>query len=270
VKIWSNTNTLEFYLKTEFTKNCDEAEILLVGSKPFSLEKFPNVRGIFRAGVGLDNIPHGEVKEKNIQVRLPSEKTQDYIYEETANFACFLIMKMLYRDVGDVKNWEKKSRPFEKHVVVLGLGKIGKKVFDKMEKICNLSWYDPYVVDFRPNKHSTLTSALTKADVVSLHMGLSPNTKGLLGAAELRKLKNGAAIVNTARGAIVDELSLYNELWRIAAAFDVFWEEPYRGILVNNPNFYMTPHVASTNSSFLKSAAEDFLAFVKELECVAE
>ena len=74
-------------------------------------------------------------------------------------------------------------------------------------------------------------------------------------------MKNGSAIINTSRGAIVNEEALYQELKenRLKAAFDVFWNEPYNGKLKEfypDP-FFMTPHVASTCSGFLNGCRED-------------
>jgi len=72
--------------------------------------------------------------------------------------------------------------------------------------------------------------------------------------------------VNTPRGAIVDEDALYRELssGRLRAAFDVFWEEPYTGRLLELPSdrFMVTPHIASTCREFLAATARDFVQFL--------
>ena len=93
--------------------------------------------------------------------------------------------------------------------------------------------------------------------------------KGAPNAEKLGWLKDGAALVNTARGAVVDEDALYRELAssRLRAAFDVFWKEPYRGRLLELPTdrFLVTPHVASTCREFVTGTAEDFRAFLRTL-----
>ena len=82
-------------------------------------------------------------------------------------------------------------------------------------------------------------------------------------------MKSGAVLINTARGAIVNEDAFYAELKnkRLIAAFDVFWEEPYRGKLLQfHPNFFfMTPHVASTCSDFLLGCRKDLDILIKEI-----
>jgi phosphoglycerate dehydrogenase-like enzyme len=82
-------------------------------------------------------------------------------------------------------------------------------------------------------------------------------------------MKDGAALVNTARGPVVDEDALFAELnsGRLRAAFDVYWKEPYRGILADLPadRFIRSPHIASTCKEFLQGTANDFLNFLDDL-----
>ena len=82
-------------------------------------------------------------------------------------------------------------------------------------------------------------------------------------------MKNDAILVNTARGAIVDEDALYKEIKsdRLKAAFDVFWEEPYRGKLMEfHPHrFFMTPHVASNCVEFSESCRKNLDELIAEL-----
>ena len=82
-------------------------------------------------------------------------------------------------------------------------------------------------------------------------------------------MKNNSILVNTARGSIVDEMALYNELknQRIKAAFDVFWKEPYNGMLkqFSSKNFYMTPHIASTCKEFIRSCRKDLDRLINQL-----
>ena len=132
MNIWSNTKTLDGYIDTINDK--ENADVILMGSKHISLDDFPNAKGIFRVGVGRDNVPFEKAKERNIKVGFPSESTTHFIYEETANFTCYLIMKMLYSSVGCVDRWEKNNRKlFSDYILlVIGMGNIGKLVQQKM------------------------------------------------------------------------------------------------------------------------------------------
>jgi D-3-phosphoglycerate dehydrogenase len=140
-------------------------------------------------------------------------------------------------------------------------------VVSKMQRLADVCTYDSATDP--PEK---LTELLPTVDCVSLHIPLTAETEGWVDARWLAQLSDGTALVNTARGKIVDETALLAEVnsGRLAAAFDVYWQEPYRGQLrTHHPEgFLMSPHVASTNAAFLKSLAEDFLQFIGECsEC---
>ena len=264
MKYWKNTATLD-HLVPELLDTVDaaEAEMAVIGSKPINLSEMPNLKAIFKCGVGVDNVPFDEAKKRDIQVILPSEQTKSYIFEETANFAVHLILRMLYKDLGSVENWVKNQREFlgQKKVLVLGLGNIGRQVANKLSPLVPVLTYDPL-----ENAENELEDLFRQADAITLHMPLLDNTRGFVNAEKLSWMKDGAALINTARGPIVEEQALYEEIkqGRIFAAFDVFWQEPYEGILrqFHPDRFVMTPHVASNCSNFLDGLALDFNNFL--------
>ncbi|MFM7555400.1 MAG: 2-hydroxyacid dehydrogenase, partial [Verrucomicrobiota bacterium] len=99
-------------------------------------------------------------------------------------------------------------------------------------------------------RFTSLDDLLARADFVSLHAALTPATRGLIGERELRRMKPGAYLVNTARGAVVDEAALVRALtegWIAGAALDAFVTEPLPADhpLVSAPNLLLTPHQAS-------------------------
>ncbi|GHC06804.1 NAD(P)-dependent oxidoreductase [Cerasicoccus arenae] len=266
MKIWKNTATLDSYTQvTADTVEPELAEIAVLGSRPFDHRAMPNLKGVFKCGVGLDNLPIEELKERNIALGLPSNETRRYIYEETANYAVYLILCLLYREVGDLAKWTKAPRVFlgNRTVLVVGAGNIGSSVSEKLKPMCRVLTYD--VAHHHPD---VLREALPQADVVTLHIPSIPETKGFVGTDFLAQMKDGAGLVNTARGAIVDEDALYGEIkqGRLCAAFDVFWEEPYKGKLAEfHPDlFWMSPHVASANETFLQGLAKDFEDFIQK------
>ena len=142
MKIWSNTKTLDGLVDDlEHTKNPEEAEIALIGGKPIDLNLFPNLKGIFKTGVGTDNIPYEIAAERGIEIRLPSDETKGYIYEETANFTCFSILRILYLNLGELENWTKHSRVAlsKKVLLIVGTGRVGGMVADKMKSFVDVS-----------------------------------------------------------------------------------------------------------------------------------
>ena len=125
---------------------------------------------------------------------------------------------------------------------------------------------DPYNDETLPDAPEDLERVLPTVDCVTLHVPLNDQTRGWVDAAWLARLPDGAALVNTARGAVVDEAALLSEIQsgRLVAAFDVYWQEPYHGPLrdFHPDRFLMSPHVASTCSTFLEKLADDFRQFL--------
>jgi len=257
--IWKNTATLDGYDNgLQFTVSKKDADIAILGGKSINLNEFTNLRGIFRAGISQDNVPEKEAKEKNIVVRYPSNKTVNIIFEETASFTCNLIFRMLFSNIGTIDPWKKVPRQqlSQKILLVIGIGKIGSRVANLMKPFMHVTTFD-----ISDNESSELKSLMLEADCVTIHIPNSKNNISFINAEKLSWMKNGAVLINTARGAIVDEDALYVELQsgRLLAAFDVYWQEPYEGKLKDlyPDRFLMTPHVASTCSSFLEGCRED-------------
>jgi phosphoglycerate dehydrogenase-like enzyme len=253
--IWRNTNILDPFLdKKEITTDKDKASIILLGAYPIDINEFPNVKFVFRLGVGTDNINF-----TNVPVGFPEQSTKDIIYEETSNFACYLIFKMLYNNKSNLDTWSSVPRNLlnTKTLLVVGTGNIGSRVCNKMSGFFdNIITYDEKT-DSKPPPYEI-------ADIITLHIPYSEKNKNYLNKDIFKKLKDDAIIINTARGGIVNEDDLYEALstTNIRAAFDAFWDEPYHGKLMEfYPNkFYATPHMASTCFEFIKSCYYDFVA----------
>ncbi len=267
MKIFKATKTLDQYLPSlGFTEDKFEADIMLVGGKKFDIDDFPNLKGIFKTGVGTDNLPFSEATEKGIEIALPSNSTQAVIFEETAAYTCHLILQGLFSGSGEWNSWTKKNRNSIKsqRLLVVGSGRIGQRVIEKMHGFMAVDSYD--------SAHDPIDSFKSKvesANCVSLHVPLTTETKNLFDAEKLGWLRDGALLVNTSRGPVINEEALYSELAseRIRTAIDVFWEEPYRGMLNDLPTdrFIRSPHIASTCREFLESTASDFLQFVDRI-----
>jgi glyoxylate reductase len=147
---------------------------------------------------------------------------------------------------------------------LVGLGRIGSEVVRRAEA------FGMRVVHHRRHDGLPLDELLRTADVVSLHVPLTPETHGLLSRERLALLRDGATLVNTARGAIVDEDALVEELasGRISAGLDVFADEPrVPERLLGLPNVVLAPHVASatveTRAAMTRVLVDNVLAFVR-------
>jgi len=268
MRIYKATATLDGYLPPlDYTADKAEAELMVVGGKAIDLAEFPKLRGIFKTGVGTDNLPFDAAAARGIEIALPSEATCDVIYEETAAFTCYLILTGRYAGAGDWEAWKKQDRRqlAGQRLLVIGAGRIGQRVIDKMRAFMRVDSFDS-----ARDPADALQAKIRAADCISLHVPLTDDTRNLFSAERLSWMPDGALLVNTARGPVIDEDALYAELsaGRLRAAIDVFWQEPYRGKLTELPadRFIRTPHIASTCKEFVQGTAEDFLAFMHQLQ----
>jgi phosphoglycerate dehydrogenase-like enzyme len=158
---------------------------------------------------------------------------------------------------------------------VIGLGRLGSHMarYGKALGMTVLAWSQNLTAEQAKAAGAELVSKddlLSRSDAVSIHLVLSERTRGLIGAADLARMKAGAILVNTSRGPIVDETALLKavEAGRIVAALDVFDREP---LPVNHPlrrapNTVMTPHlgygVRETWENFYPQMVENALAFL--------
>jgi len=267
VKIWKNTATLDGYDEgLLFTNVKQDADIALLGGKSIVLDEFTSLKGIFRVGISGDNVPKEEAESMGIKVCFPPQETIDIIYEETASFTCNLIFRMLYSEVGTLEPWMKHIRAqlADRVLLVIGMGNIGSRVAEKMRGFLTVKSYDVL-----QNTASELKDLIVSADCITLHMPKSQENIHFMDSEKLSWMKDGAVLINTARGAIVEEEALLKEIesLRLRAAFDVYWQEPYQGKLkkYHPDRFYMTPHVASTCNRFLEGCRKGLDILIEDI-----
>jgi phosphoglycerate dehydrogenase-like enzyme len=158
---------------------------------------------------------------------------------------------------------------------LIGLGRLGRRMARYgaalgMEVIAWSQNLTPAAALEAGASHVPLDELLGRADVVSLHLVLSPRSRGLIGAAQLARMKPGAILVNTSRGPLVDEAALIEALGagRITAALDVYDREPLRPDhpFRTMPNTVLTPHLGyvtrSAMQDFYQQSVENVLAFL--------
>jgi phosphoglycerate dehydrogenase-like enzyme len=144
---------------------------------------------------------------------------------------------------------------YRKTVGIVGASQVGRLVIRHLRHFdFEVLLYDPYVPplaarDMRVTK-VTLSELLARSDVVSLHAPLLPETRHMLGARELALMKDGATLINTARGALIDPVALESELCRgrLFAVLDTTEPEvlPPDSPLYHLPNVFLTPHIAGS------------------------
>jgi D-3-phosphoglycerate dehydrogenase len=222
------------------------------------------LRVIARSGVGLDNVDVGAAQERSIQVINSPEGPSVSVAELVFGLALSILRKIALGDGGMRQGkWLKKEsmggelrgrtlgivgfgligEAVAKRAVAFGMKVVGFDVLPERVKVMK-----KLSVEARP-----LPEVIAAADILTVHVPLNPKTKGLIGAAEIARMRQGALVINTARGGIVDETALYDGLTsgRLGGAgLDVFTDEPPHtnpllSKLVALPNVVSTPHIGA-------------------------
>jgi D-3-phosphoglycerate dehydrogenase len=229
--------------------------------------------------VGLDNVDVETAKAKGIEVVNTPGGSSIGVAELAIGLMLTAARHIARADATMKKGlWDKKKlggiELYGKTLGVIGLGRIGSKVAERAQAFqMKIVAYDPYLKDSRYSMVS-LDELLSTSDYVTIHIPATPETKNLLSKEQLTKMKEGAVLVNTARGGIVDEEALYEVLasGRLRyAAFDVYGAEPpFPNKLIELENFIATPHIgASTKEGQIRvgvQAAEKIIKILKEAE----
>jgi D-3-phosphoglycerate dehydrogenase / 2-oxoglutarate reductase len=231
----------------------------------------PKVKVVGRAGVGVDNIDLKAAKEKGVVVVNAPQSTTIAVAEHTLALLLSLARQVPFGDSGLRKGeWlKKKMEGFElngKTMGVIGMGRIGASVVARASAFgVKCLGYDPLLSNEEISKRgatpASLDDLLAKSDIVTVHVPLNAETRGLLNADRIAKMKKGAVIVCTARGNVIDETALLAALdsGKLAgAALDVFAVEPVvDSPLVKHPKVVCTPHVAAQTLEAQERAARD-------------
>lgn len=251
--------------REELLRRADGADFLIVASARVDdelLRASPRLRLVHHQGVGHDNVDLAACRSAGVPVAITPEGTTTGVAEHT-----ILLILALYKHLRDVDAavragrwpvWEFRSRSYElagKTLGLVGFGRVGRalarraRAFDAI-----VVYYDPFpappdVDEELGVRALRLDDLLRDADVISLHLPLAPDTRGIIGARELGLMRPHALLINTARGPLVDERALEDALaaGRIAGAgLDVFAQEPPPPDhpLFRLDNVVLTSHVA--------------------------
>lgn len=219
---------------------------------------------IARAGVGLDNVDVKAATEAGVMVvNAPTSNVvsaAELAIGHLLSLARFIPAANQSAKAGE---WKRSAftgtELFEKTIGIIGLGRIGTLVAQRLAAFdATIVAYDPYVTPTRAQQLgvqlASLDEVMERADFISIHIPRTPETIGLIGAAQFAKAKPGLRIVNCSRGGIIDEDALIDALSskRIAGAgLDVFVNEPPKGsALLALDNIILTPHLgASTDEA---------------------
>ena len=261
----------------DFLKDADAAVVGIESITEQILSKTPNLKIIAKYGVGLDSIDQESLKRRNIALGWTGGVNRRSVSELTLCFMLGLCRNVFGSEYSLKKSkWEKEGgwQLTGKTVGIIGCGNVGSDIIQLLAPLkCSLLVYD--IVDkskFCQEHNATQTSLknlITKSDVVSLHVPLTPLTNKMVSNDFLDQMQTTAYLVNTCRGNVVDQSALKSALkqGKIAgAAIDVFTEEPpLDKEFISLPNLTGTPHIGGNAREAVeamgRSAIDHLLSF---------
>jgi D-3-phosphoglycerate dehydrogenase len=223
------------------------------------IDRADRLRVIGRAGVGVDNVDVDAATRRGIVVANAPESNVVSAAEHTVGLLLALARNIpqAHAALTDGR-WERSKwggvEVADKVLGVLGFGRIGRQVARRAQALqMKVVAYDPFVAADRFRElgvdSASFDEVLERADFLTLHLPLTDDTRGAIGADAISRMKDGVRIVNAARGELVDIDALVAALesGKVAgAAVDVFPQEPYDGPLLHAPNVVVTPHLAAS------------------------
>jgi D-3-phosphoglycerate dehydrogenase len=236
------------------------------------------LRVIGRAGVGVDNVDLDAATKRGICVMNTPGANAVAVAEHTMGLM-LAMARLIPRADASLKQgkWDKKSLEGSelrgKTLGVFGLGRIGMEVARRAQAFgMAVVAHDPYVTKVvAAEKGVTLVDAdqlFATADYITLHVGLTPQTARMINSETIARMKDGARLVNCARGELVDEIALAHALQSghlAGAAIDVFDEEPpTHSPLLGLANTILTPHVAGSTKEAQEAVGVQIAQQVKE------
>lgn len=242
------------------------------------LAKATSLRVVGRAGVGVDNIDLAAATERGVAVlNAPAGNTVSAA-ELTMALILSVARKVAEADrsvrAGDWKRSKFGGVELRGRTLgLIGAGRIGGEVAKRARAFgMHVIAHDPYLTDERAQdlgvERAELDDVIGRADIISLHVPLTAQTKDLLGEEVLRRMKKGAFLINVARGGVVDEAALARVLsdgHLAGAALDVYGDEPLGADspLRDAPNLVLTPHLGASTAEAQELVATEIAEAVR-------
>lgn len=244
-----------------------DVDVAIVAATPLTrpmIDAARALRLVQHQGVGYqDTVDHQVLGARGIRLALTPAGTTIGVAEHTVLLILAALKRLPFAD-SELRQgrWHINSlRPVSRElsgltVGFVGMGRIAQATAERLAPFNVNGLYHDKVVRLPAEREAalrltaaSLPDVLARADIVSLHVPLTPETRHMIDAAALRRMKKGAYLVNTARGPLVDEAALYAALkdnHLAGAALDVFEQEPPRGSpLLELPNIVVTPHISA-------------------------
>ncbi len=257
-----------------------DADVVLVRSKTKVTKEFlagaPKLKLVIRGGVGLDNVDIEACREKGIEVKNTPRASSVAVAELTMALMLAVPNRLIeghnsMKEGKWLKKELKRTELYGKTLGLLGAGLIGTEVARRALAFgMKVVAYDHYIPNHALAELMDEPEELyAKADVISIHLPLTPETRGMLNRHAFDQMKNGVVIVNTARGKVIAEDDLVEALksGRVAAyATDVYPSDPPdpKSPLLTAPNVILMPHVGGSSKENLLRIGENVVEILKK------
>ena len=267
----------EFGEVTDDKAELPNADIVLVRSATKATKEYidqaPNLKLIIRGGVGIDNIDVEYAKSKNIIVRNTPEASSVAVAE-----LVFALMLAIQRNIVKAHNttknkeWIKKqlkgNELYHKTLGLLGIGRIARAVFTRAKAFdMNIIACDPYVC-YDECTQVEKGDLFRDSDIISLHVPITDETKGMINKETISTMKDGVIIINTARGKLINEADLTEAIksGKVKyAGIDVFENEPPEGSpLLEVDNILLTPHLGANTYENMDRIGEIVVDIIRD------
>lgn len=263
-------------------KECSKSDVLIVRARTqvdSKLLKKSKLKAVVRAGVGTDNIDTGYCAEHSIKVLSTPEAPSISVAELTIGLMLSLFRKIPQADAATKsKKWLKGelkgNELFGKTLGIIGFGRIGPQVAQRAKAfrmgvlISEKHANSAQVREF--GELVSLDELLKRSDIITLHVPLTIETENMISDGQFKLMKNGAYLINTARGPIINEQALVKALksGKLAgAALDVYWgETPFKSkIMQFKDKIVLTPHLGASTAEAQARIGDLLIEKVKQL-----
>ena len=258
-----------------------EAEVLLIRSKTKvtaeMLEQAPNLKLVIRGGVGMDNVDKKACAAKGVKATNTPKASSVSVAEMAMAFMVAIPARLIEAHMGMVegkflKNELKRTELFKKTLGLIGAGAIATEVAKRAQAFgMEVIAFDPFLKEHPIAKLVSLEELAAKADVISMHTPLTDETKGMINAALIGKMKDGVIIINPGRGKCVVEQDLAEALksGKVRAYGTDVWPSdppPVDYVLLNAPNVFMAPHLGASSKENLGRIGDEVVAILTEFK----
>ena len=258
-----------------------EATVLLVRSKTKVNQELvaqaPALKLVIRGGVGMDNVDKKLCAEKGIKAVNTPRASSVAVAEMAMAFLVAIPARLVEAHVSMkegkfLKNELKRTELFKKTLGLIGAGAIASEVAKRatafgMEVIA----FDPFLKEHPLAKLVSLEELATKSDFISLHTPLTDETRGMVNAALIAKMKDGVIIVNPGRGKCVEEADLAAALatGKVRGYGTDVWSSdppPTDCPLLTAPNVFMSPHIGASSKENLGRIGDEVVLILTDFK----